>query len=881
MLAQLRSQGLEVPRTIPHPVMHVGIAKLALEEKKPAIAIANLRVALDKFFWSRHVRLLLARAMLAAERPDDCLYYVHEVLGKDPTDLEALELEYAAETSRGRRLSPGSRVEFLRSHPERREAVFGFLEHLVMRSAHDLALKVIERHRALLADRPAVRLLEARAHLGLQGYAKALAALEAIPPEATEYAEAISLAVETAAVIGDKTRLALVITRLTRCEAVSGDTLLRVAATLTERGHVSEALDVLRPVETDARRKEWRNGRFYTLLGRLRHAGGRVTEAQDQWNAAFSFPDGEEAGPLLAISHLLRNDEPAAREMLGYVAEPAGDPLLLAWLYQATGDGKRALALLKRFETESPLLRTLLTQALESVIEPGKPPSVTTFDPFLNRIVKAQPKRVFDCLALSRGMAFTAEAERAHAALVAAFPGADAWTQAALQTLHAFQDWLAGRELDAARTLLSVTRDSPLYYAAYDPLIALTENIAPDSLMQQDMIVRYGSLVVLGPDKLRVDGSQVPTMLFLGLAHAANKNGDFGQAANFLRLARGLDPSDVKVLTLLVEDARRRGDLDAALDLQLEAITWQGNAPTASSMRGAAELALIALERPEASKPETPLGSKVRKMLDVGRRYQETATEAERPPLGAIALLEVRLQAPAAGGVGPQNAAAVALLERFLQPYLLGSLPVHADLAGIQRVIAEMVARDHAPAALRHLRTLLERDPSLLELWLQRARLLEKVGDSQGAVDHLAWSVRVLPDPEALAEVARLMGLNPGIRPELRGEVLAAIEGCGSDSPELRAGRGLLELRLGRIEAAFASFEAASKVRLGPAETWLRDATLVAVAPETHLTEVLARMRALNADPARCPYPATEDIIHQLEYLERGAKTPGAPPSNK
>jgi hypothetical protein len=40
-------------------------------------------------------------------------------------------------------------------------------------------------------------------------------------------------------------------------------------------------------------------------------------------------------------------------------------------------------------------------------------------------------------------------------------------------------------------------------------------------------------------------------------------------------------------------------------------------------------------------------------------------------------------------------------------------------------------------------------------------------------------------------------------------------------------------------------------------------------------------MRALAANPAGCPYPATDDIVHQLELLERGAKTPGAPPANK
>lgn len=851
---------------IPDPVIHVGVAQLALDAKLLKIARRSIRAAAETLQWSTTVRLLQARA--AMMRGEDAIYDIEQVLTAQPNSLagrtlmvDALEKGEASDARIKR-----AWYELIRTNPNQLRSMLQFGKLLIDRGEYALALELGNADTVDEQSKRELAWIRGRALLGLNRAKDAIQALTTLPPGSEHRQPALALAISTAARIGSNDQLPKLRRMLLKSQA-SADTLRNAAEVLASHRQYREALEILLEIsERNPSLIDGRDGRLFVLIGRLLHAMGQVDAAQENWEAAYSFKDGTEAIPLLSLSLVFEGKIDEAKEVLQLTPQPQGDAVLLAYLYFRLGDSEKAANALRSFEMNgrSRLLPKLLRQALHLAAKRDGPVPDRTPYPWFDQILEAKPELSLEAIALSNGIAFESRADEAMRNLVSFHDGADKLVKASLATLTAYQDLLANRDRDAAGRLANVVADHPEYFPAYDEMFLLVEDERPDLLMTVDMVARYTVIYQNLPPDL-VAKSRIPIHALNALAEASAKQGKKKDSKKFYEIAHMLSRDDASPLRALARAAEESGDLATALERQFQVIDRVTGRARTEELRFAFALALTALETTDGKSAETGLGRLVRRAADLAQSYRDRVSRREADPLGHAVVLQIKLDEIAQTDTEEgRRESAIQLLNAMMRPIIEGRVPAHRDLEGLLLALEELGARE-APEKLRKtLTSILIRDPSLLDVWLFRSRIEEQYQNVQGALDAIDWIARILPNYRpAIEQLVRLRGRNPVADPGIYETLLKRVP----DENSALWAKGVIEARLGNALIAESHFANATDKLLDP-EAMLRDYNKIyAAGPTGEMDDVQVSMLARSKRGMVGLSNSAEDVAIQLDLL--------------
>lgn len=859
----IRDDGSSI--VVPDPVLHIGVAELALDAGLQKIARRSIRAAAETLQWSSTLRLLQARDALA--RGEDPLYDIEQVLESDPSSLQArlLMIDALEQTQASPDRMARAWYDLIRTNPKDTRAIMRLGELLIRRGAYDLALELGSDAQVDEQTKRELAWVRGRSLLGLNRATEAIDVLTTLPIDSPNRRPALALAMETAARLEQHERLPQLRRLLLKSEP-DADTLRKTAEVLASQRQYREALELLLEIsERNPNLVAGRDGRLFVLIGRLLHAMGQPAAAQENWGAAYSFKDGSEAIPLLALSLVFEDKLDEAREVLQLSPQLSGDPVLLSYLWFRLDRKKEAVAALRGFvmPERSLLLPPLLRQSLHLAAKmPGEADG--TPYPWFDKVISGNPELCFEALALSRGIAFEERAGEAMRNVESFFQGDDMFTKSAIGTLRAYQDLLAGRELRAADKLANVVSAHIDFFPAYDELFLLVEDESPDLLMTPDMLYRYANLTDKLPIEL-VKSSRFPLIAFLGLAKVSAKKGDPAAEKKFYDMAHALSPDDPQPLRALAKAAKEKGDLVTALERQFEVIDRVTGRMRVEELRFAFALALAALETEDGKSADSTLGRLVRRAGDQAQFHRDRVARKEAEPLGHAAVLQIRLDAIKRDQTdADRRANALGMLAASLRPIVEGRVPPHRDLEGLLLVLREVAERQTPEEVRQTIEKILVRDTSLLDIWLLASEIEERFENIEGAVADIAWITDVLPSYRAaLEQLVRLRGRHPVKTPSTYESLLEAVP----DENETAWARGVLHARLGNALVAAETF-AANTSELAPPEAILRDLNKIyASGPDGEFGDVEQRLTRHAKSATGRTQRIAEDVAVQLALL--------------
>ncbi|MAE77001.1 MAG: hypothetical protein CMJ85_09055, partial [Planctomycetes bacterium] len=846
----LLSKKVQVPTSVPDPVLYLGIAELAMANEKWAMAIDNLREASEHFRWSRAILLRRARSNHALGR--ESLHDIEEILAEHPDHLEARLLQIRALDQRD---DPGklrsARVELLRRHPQHPESVAILVGHLLARRAWkevlDVAVDVSDRKTAWA---------RAQAHSALGAPLDALKALAQITKDDPKWIDSIGFAITTAA----HERLADRVPNLckTFLDADPGpEDLLRIGNTLAAADFHTEALQVLQPIVATNKFADQRSGDFYVRIGRMQHGLGRVAAARDSWDAAFPFEDGSPAFTLLAVSYMTSGLEDAANEVLAQTKQLTGHPLTRAYVHWQRKDRAAALAAIDDFRTASPSLAQTLRVAIDAdlPVSTNKPaPRIETIHRALDRLVRRDRCHVLEALLLAPGTAFQAQASKGLAAIVnnkAKTAGDEAWYRLLVRAWH---DDLCGRRGKAIGNLLQLVHDAPLNLPGYDELIALTETDHPHLLTTTDMLARFVRMIQYLPSDVW-PYTRITTHWLRATADIHSSAGDYASARKQLECARLVAPNDSAATLLLASLALKHGDLPSALLYEMQRYKSVPKEAQGPVLVRAVDLALQALEKHKGKNEEASTNALVKEVVAAAR---EQWGNGEEETIGRAGMTVLFCRA-GEHGLTDKVAAPRELLQQALAPYAAARLTPALDANGIRLAFIELRRAGGHKEALALVERILTIDPSLFDLWVLRAQLEQQMSRPAQALRSLRWIPRILPTAKAVRnQVAVLRALYPEHHID-EAKALHAL--LGKETHEARIARATLGLRLEEDDALQSLADASPG--LGKDVDWLRDLALI-LSLNAELAPIEARMRARGEDPC---FPGANDIAVQLGHL--------------
>ncbi|MCB9890273.1 MAG: hypothetical protein H6832_06780 [Planctomycetes bacterium] len=850
---------------IPDPVLHIGVARLALDAGLEKIARRQIRAAAESLQWSSTLRLLQARSALL--RDEDPLYDIEQVLESDPDSLEAhlLWIEALEKQDASKVRIERAWYDLIRTNPTNLAAAMRLGDLLIERSAFDLALDLGTSAGVNDQGKRELAWIRGRALLGLGRANDAIDELQSLPNESPKRIPALALAMETSARLGKFDKLPGLRRLLLRAQP-DARTLTSTAESLASHRRYGEALELLLEVsERNPDLVDGRDGKLFILSGRLRYAQGQTKAGQEDWERAISFPDGSEAIPLLALSFTLEGRIDEAKEILHLTPQPPGDPLILAYLYLRLDRGDDAMAAVRGFRTDrSALLAKLLQQSLHLATKTAGEPPTTPYSWFTT-IVNSAPELCFEALALSRGIAFEGHAEEAMKSLAKSLEGSEAFVQSAIETLRSYQNLLAGRDRLAADGLAQVVKTNPDFFPAYDELFLLAEEDRPEMLMTPDMLQRYENLTKKLPAQL-VRESKWAILAVIGKGQRSSDPAEakkiYEQAKVFAETIGSNDPAPLRALARIAQES---GDLLTALERQFEVLDKTSGRMQLGELRFTLTLALAALETEEGRSAETALGRLVRKAGDYARLHRDRVSRREADPLGAAAVLQTRLDdIDRTLTDSERHDRAVRLLEATLRPVLEARVPPQRDIEGIVLVLRELADRK-PPAEIRSLiEDLLVRDPSMFDLWLLRSELEERYRNVPEARAAVAWIPDVLPDYRpVLDQLVRLRGRYPVSDQAVYEKLLAAIP----DDNEGQWARAVLFARLGNATVAEQTFAKVTRPLARP-EATLRDLNKIfAGGPTGDFGDVEASFMARAKTDGDAIAAFSDDMATQLDLL--------------
>lgn len=784
LLAQCLTLGRDTPEDVSDDVLLLATGELALERGHAWIALGCARRAARLFNWARWPRLLQARAATRMAAHDEAARALETLLQFHPGDAEALPLLRAARRATGQS-EDDLTLDLLLQGGFDPWIARRMLEALLARGELGPAQLLGAN---LLARKPAeaVGLLRVADVLARSGAREAaLALLQQIPvvfPE--DLTSAGEAALRYAALLAEGGAPEPVAVAAIAARELLRDRparLVDLAEILAERRQPEAAYRVLEPALDGPVAAPFRNGRVFLLAGTLALAAGRDAAAERHLTAACTFADGRAAAlPLAALLALGNRIEEAREVFRGVKVTDFAGAAVAARLRL----GALAQPFLEAHLRDAPT--DVAALALRALLAPGTEGSGLHEE--IRVLATREPELLLDVLTLP---AIAGLAPRA-VALARALDERMA-PQATSRFLLARALAAANERIPALETLTGVLLLQPGYVAAYDEMLHILERSDPARLADPYLVHELHRIVqesgkLATPRMVAVATRGVAEMILVG-------QGDVDSAVQLLGNLWVISPEASRAGVQEVETLILAGKVEAARQLLA---FLEAKVPEAGRSAFYAEYTRLA----RAILARTPDDATRQRLLE-----RAEASRTQYGAYGSLVHLIVDLATPAASGLRrPNDAAAVAarnreiaLLRAHLDLFAAGKDP---DSVTAVQSLERLARREGRAPVLARLHATLARDPSLVGLWILRARLLDQDGQTPRALRELRAVAGYLPDPALLTEVARI-GAESGLSLPSDEDALArALAPAQADLPAVRYARGLLALRGARYALA-------------------------------------------------------------------------------
>jgi tetratricopeptide (TPR) repeat protein len=824
-VARCLELGLEVPLDVPD-VQLMPIAEEALRSGHPEIALACARRAAERYSWARWPRHLIVRAAFELDDPETARRAAEAILAYHPGEVQALVELREARRALGRptddlvydlllagRQDPQTARALLESALERGERTL----------AGHLAATVDRRYRddpdALLA---AAGIQEASGELRLARDTLLRAGELAVKQDRHTFVEAFDRYVLlTAETVTDAAEVRMVVERAIGLHRDDPARLTRLATELHARGQAPYAYLVLTPVLEDPRHAAQRSGAQYLLGGRIALELGLLDAAERHFLAALTFDDGQAAGRLITLLQLQRGQTGEAEE--SFWDETATD-LSSAALFARFGDRARAAAWIRLALAGSPADTGAL--ALAAVVTPNdRQPA-----PF-RALAEADPEALVEALAFVDAEGFERGAIDLCQRLVAA-----SGRNPVARILLARARVRAGQLEEGLALLEAVLVEEPLLISAYEEAIVALERPDAAALPDARIVAR-----LVQPELLQ-SGLATPRMVAFATRQRANElvarlRSETGSveelAALWLRSPAGGETSldQIDVLAAV-------GRVDLALQL---CTAIERHVPAALRRRFATSCFTLA-QAWLATRDDEAVA---REAAERARRFLEQD--------GAIGIAahylfdrELATGGPLAERREPERLARLAaLLDTHLAAVRRGVPGESSMLAATLGRYAELRGRR---AAIDLATERLRADPTLIAVWLQRARWMAQEGEREEAILGLRWLHHYVPTHPAVLECIELSAREGVIHDDdLRVVRDQMLDEAQLETPDALLTRGLLMLRRAEYERAV-DFLSRGAERGDGAHLFYRGLALLPLGRTEETRELLERCAAEYSD---------------------------------
>ncbi|MDP6928892.1 MAG: hypothetical protein QF412_04240, partial [Planctomycetota bacterium] len=185
-----------------------------------------------------------------------------------------------------------------------------------------------------------------------------------------------------------------------------------------------------------------------------------------------------------------------------------------------------------------------------------------------------------------------------------------------------------------------------------------------------------------------------------------------------------------------------------------------------------------------------------------------------------------------------------------------------------------LAALNGITSVLDRVNAVLQKDPSILPLWTERARLYERLGKPEKAAASLRWIIDYMIDPETLLEFSRIAAQS-GVSTNREEALLNRhLEGQSADSPHGHFVRGLLAYRGARYSDAARLLEKAAAQRDG-AHLWFEALANLALPGSEHTRTAQRLLSTLAKDyPNNSPSAIAGNLSEQLALSLSEASRP-------
>lgn len=780
-LARCIELGIDVPLDVPE-VQLLPIAEHALESGNAEVALACARRAAERFSWAKWPRQLIVRAAFALEQPEVAMRAAEAILAFHPGDVDALLALRSARRALGQS-SQDLVYDLLVAGREDAATARVLLENALRRGDGPLATALAGTIERRYQSDPEALLAVA----GVQAADGEFAAARKTLIEAGELAvrhdqQAFLEAYDrylllTAASVADPDELQSAVEQAIALHADDPAALTRLARELHELDRPAQAYLMLTPVLEDPRHAQARTGAHNVLAGRIALELGLTDAAEERFLAAMSFEDGQAVASRMLT--LLQLERGRTREAAESFWEDEATDLVSAAVLTLTGRRNAAARWLRPHLQSNPADAAAL--ALAAIVTPRG-----TLPDAFRELAERHRDALLHLLVFVDADGFENTAVERARSLVGASAG-----NPVARILLARARVRAGATAAALDELEDVLQDHPLLIPAYEEAVTALDAGEGEMLANAPIVRR-----LVDPELLQSGLATRRMVAFATRQRAGELAARLREQAGALEELAALwlrAPAGTATSLDQIDVLAAAGRPDLALRL-CDAI-FPHVEPDQRRRYLVTYFSLAALELLEHEDPE---------LLATARERALAALEQDCA-LGVIVHFLIDRDLLENGPLGePRDPIRVrkltALLERHLERVRSGDPKESAMLLRTLERYAELQGRRAAiDAATARLRA----DPSLIGVWIQRARWLAQEGESQRAIDDIRWIHRYVPTHPAVLDCIELSAREGVIHEDdvaaVSGELLAD---SILESPSGLLTRGLLALRRADYTAA-------------------------------------------------------------------------------